>query len=186
MMEHRALEFIELCINQYLYTRKVYPASIFTPIQKYGIRVYISRHPDLKSYIHECCKSLLPLANVFEKLVISDARKDQLVIEWKNLLLNADTFTSDFASSLVLLQSRSPGGTTNEDVNHDSPFTIYVYTMEEKNSVVWNSDSCIWVPDNQDSNDDDDDTTVVVYPISCFKNFQLYYNAKARPTGKNV
>lgn len=45
-------------MHNILYTRKLYPDSVFVPKRKYGIVVYQSVHPLLNEYITDCLKAV--------------------------------------------------------------------------------------------------------------------------------
>lgn len=47
------VEFLEAAVHSILKSRQVYPSEIFERRCKYGIPVWMSRHPDLNTYISE-------------------------------------------------------------------------------------------------------------------------------------
>ncbi|KAK9869735.1 hypothetical protein WA026_003471 [Henosepilachna vigintioctopunctata] len=51
-------EFLEVAVHNILYTRKLYPETIFIPKRKYGVVVYQSIHPEVNSYICDCMKAV--------------------------------------------------------------------------------------------------------------------------------
>lgn len=51
-------EFLEVAVHNILYTRKLYPESIFVRRRKYGIVVYQSVHPQVNEYIKDCLKAV--------------------------------------------------------------------------------------------------------------------------------
>jgi mitotic spindle assembly checkpoint protein MAD2B len=53
--------FLECAIHNILYTRSVYPASLFTKTRIYNVPVWKSRHPLLVSYIKNMVDSVRPL-----------------------------------------------------------------------------------------------------------------------------
>ncbi|CAM9153688.1 unnamed protein product [Ascophyllum nodosum] len=46
-------EFIEAAVHTLLHARRVYPQAIFERRRKYGVPVWMSRHPDLNDYIYQ-------------------------------------------------------------------------------------------------------------------------------------
>jgi len=44
-------EFMDFGINSILYQRDVYDASDFSPVQKYGLTVYMAQVEDLRKYL---------------------------------------------------------------------------------------------------------------------------------------
>jgi len=55
------LEFLEVFIHQILYIRNVYPQEIFERRRKYGIPVWMSRHPGLNEYIFQFLRHTAPI-----------------------------------------------------------------------------------------------------------------------------
>eukprot|EP00752_Nemacystus_decipiens_P003786 g3486.t1 len=47
------VEFLEAAVHSLLHARRLYPPDIFERRRKYGVPVWMSRHPELNSYIHE-------------------------------------------------------------------------------------------------------------------------------------
>ena len=66
------LEFLESCIHQVLYSKGVYPASVFEKRFKYGHQVFQSRHPHINSYIRKVLGNVHPLmdAGLVESVVV--------------------------------------------------------------------------------------------------------------------
>lgn len=51
-------EFFEVVIHSILYSRKLYPESIFGPISRYGINVYRCTDTEINEYINESLKAV--------------------------------------------------------------------------------------------------------------------------------
>lgn len=51
------IEFLEIAFNAVLFSRKIYPSTIFVQKKKYGVPVRIATHPGIKKYILECLKT---------------------------------------------------------------------------------------------------------------------------------
>lgn len=66
------LEFLEACVHQILYSKGVYPESVFEKRIKYGHQVFQSRHPDINSYIRQVLGNAHPLvdAGLVESVVV--------------------------------------------------------------------------------------------------------------------
>eukprot|EP00903_Cladosiphon_okamuranus_P017527 g16142.t1 len=47
------VEFLETAVHSLLHARRLYPPDIFERRRKYGVPVWMSRHPELNSYIYE-------------------------------------------------------------------------------------------------------------------------------------
>ncbi|CAM9259090.1 unnamed protein product, partial [Pylaiella littoralis] len=47
------VEFFEAAVHSLLHARRVYPQDIFERRRKYGVPVWMSRHPELNNYIYE-------------------------------------------------------------------------------------------------------------------------------------
>ena len=45
-------EFMDFGINSILYQRDVYPANEFSPVQKYGLTVYMAQDEELRKYLN--------------------------------------------------------------------------------------------------------------------------------------
>ena len=50
-MSHALLDFLEVAIHQYLFVRRVYPATLFDRRRLFAMPVLMSRHPALSAYI---------------------------------------------------------------------------------------------------------------------------------------
>ncbi|KAI9033163.1 DNA-binding protein [Hyaloraphidium curvatum] len=126
MAEHDTLlEFLEVLIHQILYTRGVYPSSMFERRRKWNVPVWQSRHPELNSYVRE---TLLACAGDLEKGRIARTHirlidRDGSVLETFSLSipsgaptfgtdqLAADDLEMDFATAcqkIALLAPRAP------------------------------------------------------------------------------
>ncbi|XP_066950026.1 mitotic spindle assembly checkpoint protein MAD2B [Macrobrachium rosenbergii] len=55
------LEFLEVAINLVLYSREIYPQSVFQRRKKYNCPVQMCIHPGLQTYISDCVGSLRPI-----------------------------------------------------------------------------------------------------------------------------
>ncbi|CAN0564148.1 unnamed protein product, partial [Ectocarpus sp. 12 AP-2014] len=47
------VEFLEAATHSLLHSRRAYPQDIFERRRKYGVPVWMSRHPELNAYISE-------------------------------------------------------------------------------------------------------------------------------------
>ncbi|CAN0369266.1 unnamed protein product, partial [Scytosiphon promiscuus] len=47
------VEFLEAAIHTLLQSRRAYPQDIFERRRKYGVPVWMSRHPELNTYIYQ-------------------------------------------------------------------------------------------------------------------------------------
>lgn len=66
------VELLEVAINLILYTREIYPQSVFQRRKKYNIPVQMCIHPELRTYISECVSSIRPVLEKgeVEKVVV--------------------------------------------------------------------------------------------------------------------
>ena len=51
-------EFLEVAWHLVLYTRKIYPAALFSRRRKYGTTVWMCRHPELTDYLKDVLKTV--------------------------------------------------------------------------------------------------------------------------------
>lgn len=81
------LEFLEVAIHSVLYSRKLYPDSIFVAKKKYGVAVFQAVHPDVAKYIQECLKAVAfhaskkQLKQVLVCFEADDIVTDRLVVD---------------------------------------------------------------------------------------------------------
>ncbi|GAV01498.1 hypothetical protein RvY_12202-2 [Ramazzottius varieornatus] len=54
-------EFFEIAIHNILFYRELYPSSLFERMKKYGVVVWIARHPAIKDYVENCINGMKPL-----------------------------------------------------------------------------------------------------------------------------
>jgi len=55
------LTFIEAAVHSILYCRGIYPSNLFERRRKYGMAVWMSRHPQLNTYITKVLRNAQPL-----------------------------------------------------------------------------------------------------------------------------
>ncbi|KAK7076252.1 MAD2 mitotic arrest deficient-like 2 [Halocaridina rubra] len=67
------LEFLEVAINLILFTREIYPQSVFQSRKKYNCPVQMCIHPGLQAYISDCVGSIRPVLEKgdIEKVVVA-------------------------------------------------------------------------------------------------------------------
>lgn len=53
--------FLECAIHNILYTREVYPTTLFKKVRMYNVPVWKCRHPDVVSYVKDMVDSIRPL-----------------------------------------------------------------------------------------------------------------------------
>lgn len=66
------LSFLEIAIHAILHTRHVYPDAVFERRKAYGIVTFMSRHPQINTYIHTMLTNVRPLLlrNSIEAIVL--------------------------------------------------------------------------------------------------------------------
>lgn len=74
----RLCDFFVAVTHTILYTRGVYPSSLFTPRAKYGVQAYYCRHPAVQDYISETVASAHAwiAAGAVERVVLAVFRAD--------------------------------------------------------------------------------------------------------------
>jgi len=77
------IEFLEVSINLILYVRSIYPDGIFKKVQKYGISVMMSQHPDVNEYIKDVLSTIQQFVNKGEiyMLVLQITNNDNQPLE---------------------------------------------------------------------------------------------------------
>ncbi|KAK8731290.1 hypothetical protein OTU49_007525 [Cherax quadricarinatus] len=77
------VELLEVAINLILYTREIYPQSVFQRRKKYSIPVQMCIHPGLRSYIGECVSSIRPVLEKgeVEKVVVAVLSTEGVPVE---------------------------------------------------------------------------------------------------------
>lgn len=77
------VELLEVAINLILYTREIYPQSVFQRRKKYSIPVQMCIHPGLRSYISECVGSIRPVLEKgeVEKVVVAVLSTEGIPVE---------------------------------------------------------------------------------------------------------
>ncbi|CAM9301904.1 unnamed protein product [Ectocarpus sp. 8 AP-2014] len=81
------VEFLEAATHSLLHSRRAYPQDIFERRRKYGVQVWMSRHPELNAYISEVllrAKSLMEQGVVRRVLVcffLEEEHVDQAPVE---------------------------------------------------------------------------------------------------------
>lgn len=66
------VEFIEIAVHNIVYSRKIYPETIFIRRHKYGVVIRKIVHPELNDYINKTLKAayILIKANILDKIAI--------------------------------------------------------------------------------------------------------------------
>ncbi|XP_042211103.1 mitotic spindle assembly checkpoint protein MAD2B-like [Homarus americanus] len=77
------VELLEVAINLILYTREIYPQSVFQRRKKYSIPVQMCIHPGLRSYISECVGSIRPVLEKgeVEKVIVAVLSTEGVPVE---------------------------------------------------------------------------------------------------------
>ncbi|XP_066155644.1 mitotic spindle assembly checkpoint protein MAD2B-like [Euwallacea fornicatus] len=132
------LELLEVAIHNVLYTRNLYPRSIYTPKKKYGVAVYQAIHPEVVQYISECLKAVEfyarknQLKKVFlcfelDGIVLEKFVFDLLQMQGKSI---NDTFLVELESTLrtFMLKLHSCQVYLQNIENPESTFSIQIET----------------------------------------------------------
>ena len=77
------LSFLEVAIHSILYMREVYPSTLFERRRKYGIPVWMSRHPDLNTYIVKVLRNSKPFFDrgLVRRIIVPISGPDSVVRE---------------------------------------------------------------------------------------------------------
>eukprot|EP00656_Telonema_subtile_P014176 TRINITY_DN17228_c0_g1_i3.p1 TRINITY_DN17228_c0_g1~~TRINITY_DN17228_c0_g1_i3.p1 ORF type:complete len:106 (+),score=24.72 TRINITY_DN17228_c0_g1_i3:75-392(+) len=54
------MDFLEVAFHTILFSRQIYPKEVFEKRKRYGIPVWMSRHPELNQYISDFIQSTRP------------------------------------------------------------------------------------------------------------------------------
>ncbi|KAG7174985.1 mitotic spindle assembly checkpoint protein MAD2B-like [Homarus americanus] len=110
------VELLEVAINLILYTREIYPQSVFQRRKKYSIPVQMCIHPGLRSYISECVGSIRPVLEKgeVEKVIVAVLSTEGVPVEKQDpQLLRMEEALRAFCLKLSisdsLLQPLPPG-----------------------------------------------------------------------------
>ncbi|KAJ8929976.1 hypothetical protein NQ314_017299 [Rhamnusium bicolor] len=141
-------EFFEVIVHTVLYTRKLYPETIFVPKRKYGVAVYQSIQPDVNEYINQCLKAVNfhaksnRLKRLFICFHVEERIIEKYVFEVLSLInfVEGDSFLVDLEQSLrdFILKLHS-SQTYLDELPGDSSFSVRIQTTAYS-SVEFNQD----------------------------------------------
>ncbi|KAK7861952.1 hypothetical protein R5R35_006321 [Gryllus longicercus] len=135
------LEFLEIAIHTVVYSRRLYPDTIFVKKKLYGTPVYCSIHPEVNSYITESLKGIQELIkkNEVKKVCVVFCDKNTLPIDkivfdvlalYSRLVVGDSYFIHTEESLRAALLKISHTCRTLKELPEDASFLIQVHTTE--------------------------------------------------------
>lgn len=119
------LEFALVCIHTVLFSRNIYPFSVFQQKRYLGITVWQSRHPEVNSYISKVLQNAQPLflERLVDRFVVAIDDRDGKPLEHITIKLSregnasmSDLIQEEYRSTILRLgmldrqSSRLPEG----------------------------------------------------------------------------
>ncbi|KAJ1984935.1 MAD2 mitotic arrest deficient-like 2 [Dimargaris cristalligena] len=100
-------DFVEALVHQVIYSRHIYPPTLFEKKNRYGIPVFMSRHPALNSYISHSIKDVdrLVKTGVLNKLFIMILDSNERTLERITLEISQWDVRSANRSPEILITS---------------------------------------------------------------------------------
>lgn len=93
-------DFLETVVHVLLFCRNAYPPELFERVRKYGIPIYMSRHPALNLYIADAVRSIVQMMEAK-----ADVEAIRLVIGCEVYAIGHLKIDEDKTESLVRLQT---------------------------------------------------------------------------------
>eukprot|EP00741_Cyanophora_paradoxa_P003574 tig00000093_g3472.t1 len=139
-------ELLEVAVHQVLWVRKVYPRSLFERRRKYGMAVWMSRHPDVNDYILSAVTSFNEWTRqrMLERIDVviigaSSAPLERFVFEFTPLQDGTQSLSLSEMETLMrsFLQKIQLGTGDLRDLPDDCSFRIVARTRRDYAGEAW-------------------------------------------------